>query len=126
MCFFCLSSYCRKGEALFRSDNMSTISVLKEVLSKEATQRKIAIKMTHGMYIQSMITNPLYLYTLTHFLMAELDDASVPHMLGLIYPRLEGQLLLAKNVQLIEALQEVQIHEEDTTFFSPQCQFILG
>ena len=47
-------------------------------------------------------------------------------MLRLIHPRLEAQLMLAKNCQLIEALQEVQIHEQDTAFLSPQCQFILG
>ena len=41
----------RKGEVTFRSDNISTISVLKEVLSKEATQKKIAIKTTHGTYM---------------------------------------------------------------------------
>lgn len=34
--------------------------------------------------------------------------------------------MLAKNVQLIEALQEIKVHEEDTSFLSPQCQFILG
>ena len=33
---------------MFRSDNLSTISVLREVLSKEATQRKTSIKITHG------------------------------------------------------------------------------
>lgn len=34
--------------------------------------------------------------------------------------------MLAKNVQLIEALQEIKAHEKDTSFLSPQCQFILG
>jgi Bardet-Biedl syndrome 7 protein len=57
---------------------------------------------------------------------SELNDASATHMLRLIHPRLEAQLMLAKNCQLIEALQEVQIHEQDTAFLSPQCQFILG
>ena len=47
-------------------------------------------------------------------------------MLGILFPKLEGQLMLAKNVQLIEALQEIKIHEEDTSFLSPQCQLILG
>lgn len=47
-------------------------------------------------------------------------------MLQLIYPQLEVQLMLAKNVQLVEALQEVQIHEQDSSCLSPQCQFILG
>ncbi len=57
---------------------------------------------------------------------AELNDDTIPHVLGIIFPKLEGQLMLAKNVQLIEALQEVKVHEEDTSFLSPQCQFILG
>lgn len=34
--------------------------------------------------------------------------------------------MLAKNVQLIEALQELKVHEKDVSFLSPQCQFILG
>lgn len=59
-------------------------------------------------------------------LVAELNDASITHVLGVIFPKLEGQLMLAKNVQLIEALQEIKVHEEDTSFLSPQCQFILG
>lgn len=58
--------------------------------------------------------------------MTELNDATVPHFLNIIFPKLEAQLMLAKNVQLIEALQEVKVHEEDTAFLSPQCQFILG
>ena len=36
----------RKGEAEFNSENLSTISVLKEVLSREATRKKIAVKIT--------------------------------------------------------------------------------
>lgn len=64
---------------------------------------------------------------MVHALFAtELNDASISHVLGLIFPKLEGQLMLAKNVQLIEALQEIKAHEEDTSFLSPQCQFILG
>lgn len=59
-------------------------------------------------------------------LCADMTDKTVAHMLGIIFPKLEAQLMLAKNVQLIEALQEVKIHEEDASFLSPQCQFILG
>ena len=36
---------------------------------------------------------------------AELDDKSIAHMLELIFPKLEDQVMLAKNVQLIDALQ---------------------
>ena len=48
-------------------------------------------------------------------------------MLRLIYPRLEAQLMLAKNVQLIEGLREIEIHEQNaSSCLSPQCQYILG
>lgn len=104
---------------------MSTISVLREVLSKAAAQKKVSVKITHGMY-----TN----YSLEYSRMdpvtvvpSELDEASVDHMLRLIHPQLEAQLMLAKNVQLIEGLQEIQIHEQNSSScLSPQCQFILG
>ena len=33
---------------VFRSDNMSTVSVLREVLSKETALKKVAVKITHG------------------------------------------------------------------------------
>ena len=82
------------------------------------------------MYIVSVVCSVCSFHLtdscLTHLHFTELDDSSVPHVLRLIYPRLEGQLMLAKNVQLIEALQEIRIHEEDTSFLSPQCQYILG
>jgi len=55
-----------------------------------------------------------------------MNDQSVSHMLSVIYPKLEAQLMLAKNVQLIEALQEIKIHEGDTNFLAPQCQYIIG
>lgn len=57
---------------------------------------------------------------------AEINEASVAHVLKLIHPQLEAQLLLAKNVQLIDALMELKAHEGDISFLAPQCQFILG
>ena len=39
---------CRKGEVVFRSDNMSTVSVLREVLSKETALKKTSVRITHG------------------------------------------------------------------------------
>ena len=44
VCFYCT----RSGEAVFKSDNLSTVSVLKEVLSKEATKQKITVRIAHG------------------------------------------------------------------------------
>ena len=39
---------CRKGDVLFRSDNMSTVSVLREVISKETARKKVPVRITHG------------------------------------------------------------------------------
>jgi len=43
-----LESTYRKGEGVFKSDNISTISILKDVLSKEATKRKINLNISYG------------------------------------------------------------------------------
>lgn len=92
----------RKGEAVFRSDNISTISILKDVLTKEATKKKIKMDITY-----------------------DIIEDSVPYTLNLIHPKLEYQLLLAKKVQLIDGLKELQVHENDSTFMSAEYLQIL-
>jgi len=42
------SSIHSKGQARFRSDNISTISILKDVLTKEATKKKVRLDITYG------------------------------------------------------------------------------
>lgn len=39
-----------KGEAEFKSDNISTISILKDILTKEATKKKIKLEITTSEY----------------------------------------------------------------------------
>lgn len=39
-----------KGEAEFKSDNISTISILKDILTKEATKKKIKLEITTSKY----------------------------------------------------------------------------
>ncbi|XP_027010318.1 Bardet-Biedl syndrome 7 protein isoform X1 [Tachysurus fulvidraco] len=95
------ASYC-KGEGNFKSDNISTISILKDVLSKEATKRKINLNISY-----------------------EVNEDSVSHTLKMIHPKLECQLLLAKKVQLIEALKELQVHEGNADFLIPEYRNIL-
>ncbi|XP_008266138.2 BBSome complex member BBS7 isoform X2 [Oryctolagus cuniculus] len=97
-----LESVYRKGEGVFKSDNISTISILKDVLSKEATKRKINLNISY-----------------------EINEVSVKHTLKLIHPKLEYQLLLAKKVQLIDALKELQVHEGNTNFLIPEYRCIL-
>ncbi|XP_052795027.1 Bardet-Biedl syndrome 7 protein homolog isoform X2 [Mya arenaria] len=92
-----------KGLAKFRSDNISTISILKDVLTKEATKKKVRLDITY-----------------------EVNDDSIPYTLNLIHPKLEYQLLLAKKVQLIDALKELSVHENSTDFLSPEYRQILS
>ncbi|XP_044875338.1 Bardet-Biedl syndrome 7 protein isoform X1 [Mauremys mutica] len=91
-----------KGEGFFKSDNISTISILKDVLSKEATKRKINLNISY-----------------------DINEVSVNHTLKLIHPKLEYQLLLAKKVQLIDALKELQVHEGNMDFLIPEYRCIL-
>lgn len=44
-----------KGEGHFKSDNISTISILKDVLSKEATKRKNNLDISYGRSLASYI-----------------------------------------------------------------------
>lgn len=47
--FFCIFKI-SKGEGHFKSDNISTISILSDVLSKEATKKKINLNISYGKY----------------------------------------------------------------------------
>jgi Bardet-Biedl syndrome 7 protein len=46
--------------------------------------------------------------------------------LALIHPKLEDQYKLARNVQLIDGLKELQMQEEDLNFLSEEYKEILG
>ena len=56
----------------------------------------------------------------------DVNDDSVIHSVKLLYPKLEHQLLLAKQVALIEPLKDLAAHEEDTSFFAPEYAYILN
>lgn len=91
-----------KGSGVFKSDNISTISILKDFLTKEATKKRIQLDIS-----------------------CEVNDQSVVDTLHLVHPKLESQLLLAKQVALIEPLKDVAAHEADTSFLSPEYKYIL-
>jgi len=92
----------KKAEARFRSDNISTISILKDFMTKEATAKKIALKINY-----------------------DVTDDSIHHTLHLLHPKLDKQLLLAKKMQLLPALQDLATHEGNTAFLAPEYQDIL-
>ncbi|CAL8093063.1 unnamed protein product [Calicophoron daubneyi] len=74
----------QKNMAVFRSDNVSTIAILKDVLSKEATKRKIHLTIDF-----------------------DIHPDSVTYMLRSIHPKFEFLLSLARQVSLIEPIREL-------------------
>jgi Bardet-Biedl syndrome 7 protein len=92
----------KKGDASFETDNVSTLGILEEVITKEATDRKTRVKVSF-----------------------EIDQQSYASTLTLLWPKLEYQLQMSEKVKLIEALKELQMHEESTDYFSEEYQDVL-
>jgi len=91
-----------KGEASFRSDSLTTLAIVKEVVTKEATARKIQIQIS-----------------------VDPKEESVTNLLRKVDPMLQYQLNLARRVKLIETLKEVRMQEPDTDFLAPEYKEIL-
>jgi len=93
--------YC-KGKAIFQSDSITTISILKEVMTKEATTKKIAINIS-----------------------LDLKQESVFTFLELLKPELDHHFALARRHALIEPLKEIQSHEDNISFLSADFHDIV-
>jgi len=92
----------KKGEATFRSDSLTSLAIVKEVITKEATARK------HKIHIS-----------------IDAKDETITALLTRIDPLLKYQLSLNNRVALIEALKEVKMQEDDASFLAPQYLEIL-
>merc|ERR1740120_271978 len=91
-----------KGSAVFKSDSITTISVLKDLISREATARKIMINIS-----------------------VDVRDETFPRFLELIHPKLAFQHSLTQQVKMVEPLREVQLQEGETNFLAPELQMVL-
>jgi len=92
----------KRGEATFQSDNISALQILKEVVSRNATQKQSQIAVT-----------------------TDIKEESVMSCLELLNPKLEHQCELAKHVKLIEALKEISMQEASMAFLSPEYRSVL-
>merc|ERR1719433_1865167 len=91
-----------KGSAVFRSDSITTISVLKDLISREATARKINLSIN-----------------------VDVKDETFPRFLELIHPKLSFQHSLTQQVRMVDPLREVQLQEGETQFLAPELQMVL-
>jgi len=92
----------KKGEAQFQSDSLTTLAIVKEVVTKEATARKIQIQIS-----------------------VDTDESTVTTLLRKLDPLLCYQLSLASKVKLIDTLKEVRMQEPDISFLAPEYVEIL-
>lgn len=93
-----------KGMAEFKSDNLSTISILKEYLTKEATKKRIRLEISQN-----------------------INDQSVPHVIKIFEPQLMANVVLKEDHKLLEALLELDLTtEEEFNILSPEYQNILN
>ena len=91
------------GTCTISSNNLSALTILKGQIMTEASLKSRKIDTT-----------------------ASIVDESIEVNLSLIHPKLEEQYKLAKNVQLIDGLKELQMQEEDLKFLSDEYKEILA
>ncbi|RWS16252.1 hypothetical protein B4U79_07615 [Dinothrombium tinctorium] len=79
-----------KGSLLFESDNISTISILKDFITREATKRSIALEMN-----------------------LNINEGSVSLTLRKLHPKLKGLLKLKERNLFIEAIKELSVTDAE-------------
>eukprot|EP00052_Salpingoeca_macrocollata_P026516 m.246281 g.246281 ORF g.246281 m.246281 type:complete len:726 (+) comp22582_c0_seq3:62-2239(+) len=92
----------RAGSAVFTSDNISTIAILRDVMSRLASQRQRALTIN-----------------------CDMDEASCVHVLKLLKPKLDAQHHIAQQVNLLPALKELQAQEGAADQMLPEYRNIL-
>ncbi|XP_030747216.1 Bardet-Biedl syndrome 7 protein homolog [Sitophilus oryzae] len=93
----------KKGEADFQSDNLTTLCILKEVLTVEATKKKTKIDIA-----------------------ININDQCLDHVIKKIEPKLLEHKKLIKDKNLFDALNELEISEEENVkYLSPKYKNLL-
>lgn len=90
------------GHALLRSDCLTTLAILRDTISKEATLNSVHMNMS---------SNP------------NLD--SVPHCLRFMIPKFEYHLRIAQQFHVLDPLKELVAHENNIEFLTFEQQRLL-
>jgi len=97
-----LSCRYSKGLGFFRSDSPTTLTVLKEVITREATARQMRVKVS-----------------------VDLNEESTPHVLHLLHPKVAYQQALTQSVRLVEPLRELQLQDGEVCYLQQDMKEIL-
>jgi len=85
------------------SDNISTLAIFKEVVSRESTKRRI--------YVSDSV---------------EVKNETIPGFLHLLHARLQHLLALSRQVEILASLEELNSSEsEEATWLSPEYKLVL-
>lgn len=85
-----------------KSDNLSVVTIIKDTITAESKTRKIALDIK-----------------------ADIDQSTALAVIDMLHPKVQDLFDLAKKVQLIDGLKELQMHEQDVSFLSDECKMIL-
>ncbi|OZC06563.1 hypothetical protein X798_06444, partial [Onchocerca flexuosa] len=94
-----------RGSAIFSSDNISTIVIIRDILSKEITKRQMRVDIHYGKF--------------------HLNEQSIPHVLQMLHPKLDHRANLTKKLALCRALQELADNVEDLSFLCTNTKEIM-
>lgn len=92
-----------QGEIELHSHNVTALTILKEVIMKQATARKIQLR-----------------------LQSDPKNDSIAHILGLLHDRIEHQARIGKHAKLIGGLAELEVQEQDVSFLAQEYKDILA
>ncbi|KAK0417257.1 hypothetical protein QR680_012909 [Steinernema hermaphroditum] len=91
-----------KGRAVYRSDNLSTVAIIKDLISKEATRKQIKINVS-----------------------IEVSEDSIIHCLKIFHPKMEYFFNLRRKLELADALKDLEANQEDISYLNDELRTIL-
>eukprot|EP00047_Mylnosiga_fluctuans_P014175 m.36010 g.36010 ORF g.36010 m.36010 type:complete len:696 (-) comp5369_c0_seq1:161-2248(-) len=90
------------GQAVVRTDSLSALSIVRDVVTQAATLRNCLVSFE-----------------------CDVDDQSAVHVFRLLFPLLQAQNALERQVSLLAALRELSLSGEDAIVLPAQYQEIL-
>ena len=92
------------GEACFRSDSVTTITILKQVITQHATNLNQNVQVSTKINVQS-----------------------IPHFLKLLHPKLQEQFHLSRQMQLVQSMAELtEFNGEIPSYLDPELKHVIA
>ncbi|GMR41579.1 hypothetical protein PMAYCL1PPCAC_11774 [Pristionchus mayeri] len=98
-----LEATAAKGSLTFRSDSVTTICTLRDIMNRETTRRNMRVTIN-----------------------CSVDDRSVEHSLRLIHPKMARLHDIHTKCKLAQALKELEANDAELTFLSEEYRLILN